>query len=661
MKIRKIIISLLAVCLLAGCGSGNGEEFASVDDTEEMNYTILSKDVPDFDTSPIRYGDHGYIYLENGSYGFITADNENIVPSGRYITTRILQGVCMYENESTASEPNVSIDQLLGLTDQNSCSCGIGGIPNIYVLGSDDQVYSVMAKQVETATPDGHSYLAPKSDPYASEFDWSNYYIVASDLKTVYGPYDASETASFSATQVYNLDSSNPYKGSLSIPDTLGNTNFGLFYEKTGKGYIIHSIDGLSSSEETYDYAQPISKNAMKVEKDGKMGVVDTSLNEVYMGDFQDCSELINNKGYVKVDGKWLYVEFDGLSSEEQAKADYTEGYITLSGKYTTAAKENHNYVLIQLDSPVNLTVEGKVYENVDTIELAEEVINDSVNEGDSIIVYGKLEANEISEVNYADYYLNHAFICTKENYIPGIYSLSKECSIYDKPNGTQADAKFSKGKKVIIIFIFLHKDGSAWGLTSDYTWICLKDKSGNSNAKCIQKMAADPAKSHTDYVPGTYSVKKEIQVYDGPSKTTRVRELKQGEEVIIIYVFIDEDGHIWGMIKDGEWIYMDSSVSLQGENMTSSADDTNKEEKEECPYAAGTYRLNYDMNVRTEPVYTDDNSNIRTVNPAGSDVTVSEIVKDSNGAYWGKIGDKQWICIWGSYNGGARDYMTRL
>ena len=58
-----------------------------------------------------------------------------------------------------------------------------------------------------------------------------------------------------------------------------------------------------------FDKVTVISDRAMKVEKDGQMGIVDKDLNLVYMGDFEDVSLPIDGKAYVKIKGEWKQIQ----------------------------------------------------------------------------------------------------------------------------------------------------------------------------------------------------------------------------------------------------------------------------------------------------------------------------------------------------------------
>lgn len=67
------------------------------------------------------------------------------------------------------------------------------------------------------------------------------------------------------------------------------------------------------------------------------------------------------------------------------------------------------------------------------------------------------------------------------------------------------------------------------------------------------------------------------------------------------------------------------------------------KEEKTETSFKPGVYTLNYDMNMREKG---SAGSSSKGLIDAGSKVTVTEIVIDSDGTVWGHASDGYWICL---------------
>lgn len=195
-------------------------------------------------------------------------------------------------------------------------------------IGEDNVVYTMNSGVVEKLESSDYAMVLNKSNmPDGSDIDTSNYYIVSKDLNHIYGPYSPREVPSFTMLQwVYNDRKDSPYFDSICLHyDIYTDYNFGIFYEKMDRGYVIHTTDGLQSSNRVYDSAKPISDSAMQVRRDGLMGVVNQYLDEVYLGEFEDCTDLIDGKGYIKKDGKWMYIQFEDVDSPIKA-ANYTTG-----------------------------------------------------------------------------------------------------------------------------------------------------------------------------------------------------------------------------------------------------------------------------------------------------------------------------------------------
>lgn len=141
-----------------------------------------------------------------------------------------------------------------------------------------------------------------------------HYYIVTPE-KEIFGPYNASEKATFSINENINY-----VKDIEVMSDLFDSYVKGLFYEKVDDGYKIWNKQGTSAYEEIVDYAEPISNNAMKIKKDGKLGVVNNKLELVLFGDFEDVTNVINQRAYVKQNGEWKLIEIKLDEAEIQER-----------------------------------------------------------------------------------------------------------------------------------------------------------------------------------------------------------------------------------------------------------------------------------------------------------------------------------------------------
>lgn len=353
----KILLAGTLVLGMTGCaGSGGQEEDGTVEATE---YDVISEEVPNFEAPPINYNDSGWIYLEKGTFGFLSRDNTAEVPSGTYTTMfyKPLEknaGACMYQDAEPykTSTNNKSIDLMLRTKKSNPCNKGTSGMTLPVVLASNGNVYEEFTGKMKELES---SIFVNESDS-GSDFegaDMKHYSIVLPDLETVYGPYDSTELASFSAIVNASYTGNNPYKDILGTYYGNNHYNYGIFYNKEGKRYRIYSADGQSKSDYLYTSATPLSDTAMKVERGGLMGVVDSSLKEVYMGKFEDVSEFIGGRGYVKIDGKWKFIQ---LKDVEFTVKGFPFGQYTANDQLMLRDMAGHNGIFM------GYLVPGEVY-----------------------------------------------------------------------------------------------------------------------------------------------------------------------------------------------------------------------------------------------------------------------------------------------------------
>ena len=78
---------------------------------------------------------------------------------------------------------------------------------------------------------------------------------------------------------------------------------------KEEDGFKVWNDAGDAYYDEVVDEAVPLSFNAMKVVKDGKIGVIDFDLNLVLFGDFEDVTLPIDDYAFVKLDGDWKLIK----------------------------------------------------------------------------------------------------------------------------------------------------------------------------------------------------------------------------------------------------------------------------------------------------------------------------------------------------------------
>ena len=84
----------------------------------------------------------------------------------------------------------------------------------------------------------------------------------------------------------------------------------GLFVNSTENGYQVLDEKGNVVEEEYFDYAEFISYDAVKVTKEGQIGIVNRD-GLVYLGEFEDVSNCIDGNAYVKKDGIWQLIRIN--------------------------------------------------------------------------------------------------------------------------------------------------------------------------------------------------------------------------------------------------------------------------------------------------------------------------------------------------------------
>lgn len=330
-----IVVGVLAIGTIGGYALiHNSSNIVGQETTEERQndnlseYTVLDVEVPDFDITPIDNDNaNGYLVRVDGMYGFIDTD-ANFIYDPRYEAVMVMDldgdvnsgmDVCLFPDaDKTGVIDGTSIDGTLGEGYSPQCGNGFGGVPYYTYLSIDNRVIgsnydypidevfldeSIIVDKLTREFTDG-------ADLYingAGNVEPNLYYIVTPDLK-VFGPYDDKENATFSINK--NLSQAQ----SMEIVSGLFTSYVkGLFYEKTEDGYVVWNKDGTNHYKEPVDFAKSISNKAMKIEKDGKMGVINENLDLVLFEDFEDVSNVIDGHAFVKIGGIWKLIELEGV------------------------------------------------------------------------------------------------------------------------------------------------------------------------------------------------------------------------------------------------------------------------------------------------------------------------------------------------------------
>ncbi|MGN1275734.1 MAG: WG repeat-containing protein [Floccifex sp.] len=299
----------------------------------ETKYHILDCNIPQFEYTPItNYQKDGYFVKVNGKYGFIGVDGNYIVePKYEYGQLywnekegNLVETCLLVTSEQKGTGQGENLDYYLGLSNQQYMFSGSGlNAGGDYYLDNNQNIYyfeeiivSFGQLQDFETFDDNEVFILNTRTIFNKEKD-SEFYIITKDQK-LFGPYDELEVPTFSlyCNQLRKTNHLSFYNdwiffSNLNGNDPLNCNVFGLFYEKVDNKYRIWTSDGKKSSDLLFDSAIPISNTEMKVGINGKLGILDSNLNLVLLGDFEDITCPINNEAFVKINGKWEKISID--------------------------------------------------------------------------------------------------------------------------------------------------------------------------------------------------------------------------------------------------------------------------------------------------------------------------------------------------------------
>ena len=321
---KRFITSLISLALalsLVGC-----ENTPFI----ETDYKVVSNQNFDFDFTPTDdpFLEDGYIVKENGLFGFINIEGEYVMKpeyESVYINRNAYDSksyIYMFKDKNNeAVNTGEALAYYLGYIDEIVCGVGIGGTSGLTFVDKDNHIFRfnpniLNSPTLVNVTEDfkGYKMLIPKiyedyTEETLKDYKFKDWYIVTKDRKTMetklFGPYKKKETNFFRTTE-WDSD----YR-TLEIEFDTCLYAHGMFYESKKDGYKIWNEDGTESFSELVDEVIPLSWNAMKIRKNGKLGVVDENLNLVLYGDFEDVSKPIDNRAYVKVNGVWKLIQLN--------------------------------------------------------------------------------------------------------------------------------------------------------------------------------------------------------------------------------------------------------------------------------------------------------------------------------------------------------------
>ena len=316
MKQKKFLLACLCAGLaLSGCASTEKpkkedkveekkeekKEAKKADSKKEKPaYEVISDRVDDFEETPVQYYGKGYVVKVNGRYGFID-ENGQYIYEPTYASTYVMpsrdQVPTMYLKNDAGTG--------LSLKDGSEQELGVGAIyRGEYCFDSSYNIYLDMNGNQTDEIPE-KSVMAYKKEKEEPLTEGQDYYIYSQPVGQFFGPYSIEEPAMYSIKATY-VD---PDLGFFGNGCDMNLSR--LFYEKVEGGYKIHNSETGKCLDTIFDKAEPLSDNSFYVEKGKEKGIVNEDCQLVLLGDYENVSEPLNGKAYVKVKGKWQLIQVD--------------------------------------------------------------------------------------------------------------------------------------------------------------------------------------------------------------------------------------------------------------------------------------------------------------------------------------------------------------
>ena len=269
----------------------------------------------DFDEVPVQYYGKGYLVKVDGKYGFIGSD-------GKYLYEPEYEAILMLDNEQDYFALKEKADSQEGLFVNSGFEYpfGFGGTGSPYVSVIDSNADFVFNKNLlyspdrskeaplyrnygdEDVNRKGNYVIYDEED--AKDFETlnkdSHYYLFFRDKNKAYGPY-YDESAYFKRDVLITEDKN---VSDFYFPGINCIVN-GLFYEKTDDGYVIHNHDDSKCTEQAFQSVQWLSIDSARVSDGKHCGIVNKDCDLVVWGDYEDISEPLDGKAFVKEDGSW--------------------------------------------------------------------------------------------------------------------------------------------------------------------------------------------------------------------------------------------------------------------------------------------------------------------------------------------------------------------
>ncbi len=323
-QIKKLVISLFMLGLLVGCTAAKTadsktetkEESSKTEKPQEKQTNVTKFDIQNeikLDEAPIDFQNSLFVAKRDGYYFIIKSDNSTLLEdkqSSRYFDFN--ERVCLSSKEGTFN--------------QDGDDCGPFGFePSSLFSWNQQQNVSLTYEQyienesdaksyadLRSIYPSGSNMYEGKAFMLVDRFPTSDELSSHSGSKpTSFGPSVLTEAA---ITRINDLVYDDyalllPY-GSLEYITYNGAMNLEkLNAVKKDNKWALMNQNGELISDFEYDTIRMLSRSYFYFEKDGLSGVLDSEGQIKLIGEFEDASGIINDKAFIKQDGKWFEIK----------------------------------------------------------------------------------------------------------------------------------------------------------------------------------------------------------------------------------------------------------------------------------------------------------------------------------------------------------------
>lgn len=301
------------------------EEDETLAGVSTSKYDVV-KTLPKLEETPIDMYGKGYIVKVDGKYGFMDTNGDWVIPNEyeqlyfHGYSDEPEDRVCFIrgKDEETLND-GLDLKGVLEQSEHTTCgNTGYGGIYLGYITLYEDDLGSTFYYDTETGKKIPFHDLHHTSD-YSDSGLMDSYGNKSTNLmivnpstrddKLIYGTYYA---ISYTGNVYGPFKEGDKFAFNFMHGEFPVNTPVnGLFLTKYNGENTYRVLDrfGTSEYEKPLKSAELISTNTVRIKSGKYTGIIDESLQVVLFGEFEDVSKPLNQKAFVKMDGKWNIIE----------------------------------------------------------------------------------------------------------------------------------------------------------------------------------------------------------------------------------------------------------------------------------------------------------------------------------------------------------------